>query len=218
MEHKSETPEQWVNEVIEDAMIGVIEKAGPADIKMIQSMTPEQVRAVYKLVELAISAGQQVAVGALTKVVADMERASSAIDLSNAHTTGQSVALELGRDVSQSYAISTMVSAVALRLGTQFSKREADLQKKVEGDLDAYIPGAALEDVKTSRHHVPDMFVRVNDNVVPVEIKLGNFDQKAVAQLRRYIDHYGASHGYAIGKKLTGKLDSDMTFVVASLN
>ena len=72
--------------------------------------------------------------------------------------------------------------------------------------------------VKCDPHNIPDAWVEITGVCIPVEMKLHNFNQAAVDQLRRYIDFYKVPvavfpRGIAVGASLTATLPQDMIFI-----
>ena len=68
-------------------------------------------------------------------------------------------------------------------------------------------------EVDMDQRHRPDAWVRIGEDNVPVEMKLGNFNSAALKQLRRYIGFYGSPGGIAVGKQLTTCLPDNITFI-----
>ena len=66
---------------------------------------------------------------------------------------------------------------------------------------------------KGDYHNQPDSWIELNGEEVPVEIKLGNFDKKALKQLQRYINAFNAKNGVAVGRTLTVELPDNIIFV-----
>ena len=53
----------------------------------------------------------------------------------------------------------------------------------------------------------------LNGEDVPMEIKKGPFDNRALKQLLRYITVYGCSKGIAVGAKLTVELPENIMWI-----
>ena len=71
---------------------------------------------------------------------------------------------------------------------------------------------------KTSDNkNIPDAWVSFNNEIVPVEMKICNFDSKALKQLQRYISKYNVKYGIAIGNKLTVDLPTNIHFIPLSI-
>ena len=67
---------------------------------------------------------------------------------------------------------------------------------------------------KTSDNkNIPDAWVSCNNKVIPVEMKVGDFDSKALKQLLRYMDKYNSNNGIAIGKNLTTETPNNIQFI-----
>ena len=76
---------------------------------------------------------------------------------------------------------------------------EFDVHRHFWANLDLLLPGA----LRTQRRHdganVPDGWIEIDGEVMPVGIKLGPFNQAASRQLRRYFFAYSATRGVAVG-------------------
>jgi len=86
--------------------------------------------------------------------------------------------------------------AVATQKVPRFT--EFDVHKQVFGNLDAYLPGAVRLERKSDPSHIPDGWVEINGEPLPVEIKRDAFTKASARQLARYIEHYGSSRGVAV--------------------
>lgn len=80
------------------------------------------------------------------------------------------------------------------------------------------IAAGKVVNVKCDPHNIPDAWVEIAGVCIPVEMKLHNFNQAAVDQLRRYIDFYKVPvavfpRGIAVGASLTTTLPHDMIFI-----
>ena len=73
-------------------------------------------------------------------------------------------------------------------------------------------PGTVVERKPDPRFQ-PDAWVMFSGEYIPVEIKLGNFNQAAARQLHRYINFYGAPKGIAVGKELLATLPPYIEFI-----
>ena len=66
---------------------------------------------------------------------------------------------------------------------------------------------------KDNPKHKPDAWINRNDELIPVECKLHDFDAKALKQLTRYMTFYHAEHGIAVARELTVLLPENIEFV-----
>lgn len=66
------------------------------------------------------------------------------------------------------------------------------------------------------RYNIPDSWVIVDGDLIPVEIKLGSFNKKALSQLERYIRVFEKNKGIAVGKSLNVELPNNITFIQTS--
>jgi hypothetical protein len=68
-------------------------------------------------------------------------------------------------------------------------------------------------------HYRPDIWIRIENQDIPVEIKQNNFNKKSLKQLEGYMEFYNAKYGIAVGSKLTVKLPDNIVFIpISKLN
>ena len=79
--------------------------------------------------------------------------------------------------------------------------------KEILGD------GYEIYDKKDLQSKRPDAWVSYKNEIIPIEMKMGNFNQASLKQLQNYMDIYDCSYGIAIGNKLTIEIPSNITFV-----
>lgn len=79
--------------------------------------------------------------------------------------------------------------------------------KKLLGD------DAEIIDKKNIGGNFPDLWVRIKDEEIPVEVKRHDFNLKAFKQLKRYMNVYQAKYGIAIGSRLTTPMPPNITFI-----
>lgn len=111
-----------------------------------------------------------------------------------------------------STAFNAIRSCVAQNISKRNNKNEYYYQKLFNRVVNRLLKGSNPIYVKTNGKDIPDSFVDVNGETMPVEVKLGNFDKKAKRQLERYIDSYGCCSGIAVGRELTTELPENMMF------
>ena len=61
--------------------------------------------------------------------------------------------------------------------------------------------------------HIPDFWVCSGSLCFPVECKLHDFDEKALNQLKRYMNFYNCSRGVAVAQRCTCKLPESIIFI-----
>lgn len=67
---------------------------------------------------------------------------------------------------------------------------------------------------KTSdNRNIPDAWVTHNGEIIPVEMKIGSFDGKALKQLFRYMNKYDTKKGIAIGNELVVEIPNNIQFI-----
>ena len=77
----------------------------------------------------------------------------------------------------------------------------------------SFLPLTELVERKNNRHHIPDAWLKENEEYIPVEVKLNNFNATALRQLIRYMEFYDCKNGVAVGDKLTVELPDNIQFV-----
>ncbi|MGV8860840.1 MAG: hypothetical protein ACOH2O_13420 [Pseudomonas sp.] len=78
-------------------------------------------------------------------------------------------------------------------------------------NLDTYLPGAVRLSKKSDPRHMPDGWVVLSGETLPVEVKRDAFTKASARQLARYIEHYGLDRGVAVAASFT--CDQDPRFI-----
>ena len=73
------------------------------------------------------------------------------------------------------------------------------------------IPGSVILRLKKERY-VPDFMIEAGEKNYPVECKKV-FDDKALNQLKAYMEHFGCTHGFAVANRLKTKLPENIVFI-----
>ena len=94
--------------------------------------------------------------------------------------------------------------------------RETHIQAWFFENIDTLVPGSKRAKVAIDPNHIPDGFLEINGETVPVEVKLEAFTSSSLSQLKRYMKVYRARHGIAVAKELRCDLPSSVTFIKAS--
>lgn len=68
-------------------------------------------------------------------------------------------------------------------------------------------------DIKSDGRNIPDAWVSNGIENIPVEMKIGTFDKKALSQLQRYLNKYNCEKGIAIGKEPSIEIPNNIQFV-----
>ena len=92
-------------------------------------------------------------------------------------------------------------------------RNERNYQEKFNEKVEYIFPEYKLIKRKNNPKHIPDAWVEQDGEEIPVEMKLNDFNEKALKQLRRYMNVYKTNKGIAIGKNLTVDLPSDIRFI-----
>lgn len=67
--------------------------------------------------------------------------------------------------------------------------------------------------VKNDSKNIPDFWLKHKDVLIPVEIKLNDFNKSGLKQLKRYMDFYGCDKGIAVARNLTCPLPGNIKFI-----
>jgi hypothetical protein len=76
---------------------------------------------------------------------------------------------------------------------------------------------ASIAEGKNSAKSRPDKWVEMYGAEIPVEMKNGDFDAKALKQLQRYMKEFNSKVGIAVGKSITVDCPSNVVFVKTEL-
>lgn len=90
---------------------------------------------------------------------------------------------------------------------------EFDIHKLVQKNISKVIDNCAVFERINDAKHQPDVWIRANGYEIPVEVKLKNFDYKALKQLKRYMDFYNCKKGIAVASELTTILPKSIKFI-----
>lgn len=108
----------------------------------------------------------------------------------------------------------TLYATVAMSIAQSDYFTEFSVHEAFKNNVTIALDGTAKIIRKTSDgRNYPDAWVFWKGEEMPVEIKRGNFGEKALAQLKRYMKVYGCAKGVAVGKKLTTELPDEIHFV-----
>lgn len=90
---------------------------------------------------------------------------------------------------------------------------EYSLQNAFKECADKVIGGSKVIKGPYDRHNIPDAWLEINGEKIPVEVKLNAFNQKAIDQLNRYVSAFGSKYGVAVARELTCELPKNYIFV-----
>jgi hypothetical protein len=93
-----------------------------------------------------------------------------------------------------------------------FKITEATVVKDFIKNINTILPSSSVINKINNSKHKPDCWIYFNNEEVPCEAKLGDFNSTALNQLQRYIKFYSTSKGIAIGRRLTVKLPDNIMF------
>lgn len=112
------------------------------------------------------------------------------------------------------------VTSLAMKSFLDCQPKESDVYEWFKKELESILPGYEISDKKSEAKHRPDFWLleKQSGGLVPVEIKKNGFDQKGLRQLERYMSHYGAEYGIAVGSSLLCELPEKVKFISHKLN
>ena len=116
-------------------------------------------------------------------------------------------------------ALSKLYSAARLDIAWARSRSRLELtgtQPRFESNLETLLPGATMAKKpkpKTPTRLRPDFWVELEGAVMPVEVKKGKFNAKALDQLLGYMQEFGCDQGVAVGATLAVTLPQNVRFV-----
>lgn len=70
-----------------------------------------------------------------------------------------------------------------------------------------------LVSIKSDGRNIPDAWVSNDIENMPVEMKVGSFNKRALQQLQRYLEKYSCNKGIAIGKEPSIEIPSNIQFI-----
>lgn len=109
----------------------------------------------------------------------------------------------------------SLYGASAMEVTRSHRKNEFTYQDMFKKNYSKIGKGKVVN-LKTDGHNIPDAWVRRGDCILPVEVKLKGFDDKALKQLERYMKVYKCEKGIAVGRTLNVKLPQNIEFVFLS--
>lgn len=91
---------------------------------------------------------------------------------------------------------------------------EFDIHEKFEKEYKSVLGNDyEIVKLKSNPKHIPDFWIKHDNVLIPVEIKLHDFNSSHLRQLKRYMDFYNCGRGIAVGGELNCPLPSNVTFV-----
>jgi CRISPR/Cas system-associated exonuclease Cas4 (RecB family) len=111
-------------------------------------------------------------------------------------------------------AFNTLYGAVAMEITRDYNVDEYTIQEAFKENIDKiFNKKAKLIKRKNNLRHIPDAWIQLENEDIPVEVKLSDFDNKALKQLKRYMTFYKCKKGIAVGKKYTANKEENITFI-----
>ena|ERR1700752_1603661 len=109
--------------------------------------------------------------------------------------------------------ITALLAQGASALATACFGGELGMQKDFYARLNEFIPGAVKVDMPKITGFIPDGFIKIGEDVLPVEMKLDEFKRSSLHQLLRYVSAYNSVGGIAVGTSLKVHLPDNIRFV-----
>ena len=110
------------------------------------------------------------------------------------------------------YDFNTLYDAVAFGLVQKFQKNEFYYHNLFVKNFSKIRNGKVISHSDDGKN-IPDIWVEYKNGETPVEIKLHDFNKKALNQLLRYMNCYKTVNGIAVGEKLTVDLPPNIEFI-----
>lgn len=121
--------------------------------------------------------------------------------------------------ISTSYPY--LVSAIDetfIKYLTMLFPKEKDLREKFIDNIDKYLPKAKIIQRKNLKQHIPDLWVSIDGEEIPIEMKLKVFTNSSLAQLERYMNVYKCNKGIAVAQELSCYLPNNIKFIQFSFD
>lgn len=110
-------------------------------------------------------------------------------------------------------SFNNLYGAVAFEVVRKFSRSEFYYQSLFKERIHKVLANCSVINKKSDGRNIPDAWVKLRGKAVPVEVKLGAFDARAMKQLLRYMRSYCSGAGIAVGKKLTVAIPKNVIFI-----
>lgn len=98
-----------------------------------------------------------------------------------------------------------------------YRKTEFMLHDKFKRELGILIPGARFIPFPLGHGKRPDFMIKIGKDILPVEIKLREFNRSSLRQLNGYLSEFGCKKGIAVAEKCTCSLPNNIQFIGLSL-
>lgn len=108
----------------------------------------------------------------------------------------------------------TLYGAVAMDITRRWNVNEYTIQYEFKKNIDKiFDKKAKIIEKKNNSKHIPDVWIEMEKEEIPVEVKLNEFDAKALKQLKRYMNFYKCRKGIAVGTKYTANKEKNVIFI-----
>lgn len=113
------------------------------------------------------------------------------------------------------YSFNHLYSMVIEEIYSQNKKYEFYYQGLFKEKISKLLPCKVIKG-KSDSHNIPDAWIELNEEEIPVEVKLYDFNNKALKQLERYMQAFNCKHGIAVARELCTELPENIRFIPIS--
>lgn len=106
----------------------------------------------------------------------------------------------------------TLYGITAMAIAKKFDKNEYYYQRLFKEKY-CKIRAGEIVAAKTDGKNIPDAWIKRNGVKIPVEVKIYDFDKKALKQLLRYMKAYNCENGIAAARNLSVALPPNIEFI-----
>ena len=90
---------------------------------------------------------------------------------------------------------------------------ETNVHSLFENYAELLIPDSKLIEGRRDKHNIPDAWISIRGEEIPVEMKRNKFDARAMKQLRRYMTAFNTKRGLAVAKEMIVDCPDDVIFI-----
>lgn len=152
-------------------------------------------------------------IAAQAKAMSDIAELSLSDPSAAAKTLQEKIPLHLAHPMLAFLRAALIAEIGQNMLAHSLPGTEFDVHRDFWERLEEYIPGATRLEKKSDRKHMPDGWIRLNGEDIPVEIKRDSFTVASKRQLHRYMSFYEAKKGVAVAADFKVPLDESVIAV-----
>lgn len=102
---------------------------------------------------------------------------------------------------------------IEIEWSRSYERLEANVYSLFKNYAELLIPDSKLIERRGDKHNIPDAWISIRGEEIPVEMKRNKFDAKAMRQLRRYMTVFNAKRGLAVAKEMIVDCPDDVIFI-----